>query len=228
MRTALLLLTLAASAQAQPTAQSVVDAWRAGWASAEGGVEDVEMAERASHEFQGPRGGRQVEIRATLRYVPGERPRRVVRRVEIEGREVDRQRGSDSGRRFRRAFGPAGRFVTQPPPLPDRLLGAADARDLSETRFEGADAWRVTLDAGRGGSTAWFTRSTSAPRLLALRTEHDGGRVAREIRYTRVRGLDLPASVRASATVRQRRRLRDYVVTLDVVAEYRDHTITSR
>ena len=225
MRTALLLLTLAASAQAQPTAPSVVDAWRAGWARAERDVEGVEIRERSAHDFRGPRGGREVEIEATVRYVPGERPQRLVRRVEVGGREVDRRRGPDSGRRFRRAFGRAGRFVTQPPPLPHRLLGAAVASDLEEARFDDADAWRVTLDTERGVSTAWFTRSARDPRLLAVRTERDGGRVTREVRYVRVEGLDLPASVRASATVRQRRRLRDYVVTLDVASDYSDHAV---
>ena len=222
MRAALLLLSLAASAQAQPTAGAVVDAWRAGWARAERGA--VEVAERSAHDFKGPRGGREVAIEATVRYAPGAPPRRTVRRVEVGGREVDVRRGPDSGRRFRRAFGPAGRFVTQPPPLPDRLL-AAPARDLSETRFEGAEAWRVTLGTEPGASTAWFTRSARVPRLLAIRTEHDGGAVTREIRFVRVDGLDLPASVRASATVRQRRRLRDYVVTLDVASAYSAHAV---
>lgn len=225
MRLVTLLLLLSASAQAQPRAQAVVDAWRTEWERAERSVTGFEMAERSTHTFEGPRGGRQVEIDADLVYRVGERPERRIRRVEVEGEQVDRQRGPDSRRRLHRTFGRDGRLVTQPPPPPHRLMARADARALLAVRFEGADAWQITLETERGESTAWFTRSARSPRLLALRTERDGGRVAREIRYTRVQGLDLPASVEASVTARQRRRLRDYVVTLRVRSRFSSHTV---
>ncbi len=225
MRALALLLLLPAAALAQPRAQAVVDAWRAGWDQAEPSAGGVEMTERSTHTFEGPRGGRQVEIEAALRYRAGQRPERHVRRVRVEGQDVRPERGHHSHRRLERAFGRSGRMATRPPPLPHRMMGQAQARDLQEAQYQGRSAWRVTLETERGESLAWFTRSARSPQLLAIRTERDGRRVVREIRYTRVRGLDLPASVDASVTARQRRRLRDYTVSLRVASAFSDHAL---
>lgn len=224
MRVVPLLLLLSVSAQAQPRAEAVVDAWRANWERAERSMSGFTMSERSTHTFEGPRGGRDVEMEAALTYRSGERPQRRVHRVEVGGQEVDPQRDPDSRRRLHRTFGRSGRAVTQPPPLPDRLMAQADARDLIPVRYQGSNAWQITLETERGESTAWFTRSARSPRLLAVRTERDEGRVEREIRYTRVQGLDLPASVTASVTAQQRRRLREYVVTLRVSSAFTSHT----
>lgn len=222
MRLAFLLLAVAVSAEAQPRAEAVVEAWRAGWARDAAGVEGVALVERARHRVEGPRGGREVEIDAVVDYPTGQRPERRVQRVRVGGQDVDRQRAHDDGHRLRRTFGRAGRYASWPPPLPDRLLARARASDLRPVQYGPTDAWQVTLETERGPSTAWFTRSADRPRLLAVRTERDEGRVTREIRYARIQGLDLPAESRASVTIRQRRRLREYVVTLDVWATYAD------
>ncbi|MGB3543400.1 MAG: hypothetical protein WBA11_10800, partial [Rubrivirga sp.] len=91
-------------------------------------------------------------------------------------------------------------------------------------------AWRVDLEVetrrGTDRAQAWFAQSDG--RLLRLQTDGDrprGGRIERDARYTRVAGIDLPSSYTAEFTVRQRRRLRQYVVTLTSATTFRGHSV---
>ncbi len=223
MRLAVLLLVFAASASAQPAPGAVLDAWRDGWQRAAAGVRDVEARERTEWTIDGPRGQTVVEGTGTVRLGDGARE---VDRVRVDGREVSADRGPRQGRRWQRAFGPAGREVRAPPLLPDAVLRGARALAIEADRVGGVPAWRVALDARPDRAEAWFTRS-EAPRLLAVRLEGErsrGGRIVREVRYVRVAGLDLPTESRTEYTARQRRRLREYFVTLTAVGTYTAHT----
>ena len=227
MRIALALLVLvAAPAVAQPSASSVVEAWRADWRRAAQGVAGIDAHEEAEWTVDGPRGRTVVEADGRVRYTRG-RPERDLDRVRVNGREVPADRGRGQGQRWQRAFGPAGREVHAPPLLPVVLLGAAEPDRIEADREAGVAAWRVGFDTQAGRAEAWFTR-TGAPRLLRFRVEGQrprGGRLVRDVRYARVRGLDLPAEAETTFTVRQRRRLREYLVTLRADATYTGHTL---
>lgn len=229
-RSALLALALAPLAVAQPatpSASEVVDAWADGWRRAMAGVDRVEAEERAEHTFDGPRRRTTVEIEGRATLGPG-RPDRQPRRTRLDGRVLDPDEAPRAVGRWVRAFGPAGREVGAPPPLPFGLLADARVGDLHAETYEGQAVWRVDLSVRDDRVRVWFTRSASDPRLLAVRVEGDrprGGRLVREVRYARVRGLDLPTESRTTFTVRQRRRLRAYVVTLSASGSYSDFSV---
>jgi hypothetical protein len=215
------------AAQDLPDAQAVLDAWAADWRRAAAEVESVEMDETLERVLEGPRRPFDVTAEGSVRYRRGAGPERTTRRVTVNGREVDPER---AGRRLGRAFGPAGREVAGPPPPPNALLRRVERAEIEEDRARGRPAWRVTFRPAVGPAdrvTAWFTRSERAPRLLRLRAEgrRPGGSAFREVDYVRVDGLDLPLAARAEATVRQRRRLREYVVTLRASARYTGHRV---
>ncbi|PAP77628.1 hypothetical protein [Rubrivirga marina] len=227
MRIALVLLVLAAApAVAQPSATSVVEAWRTDWRRSAQGLAGIDVREEAEWTIDGPRGRTVVEADGRIRYSRGI-PERDLDRVLVNGREVPADRGRGQGQRWQRAFGPAGREVHAPPLLPLALLGTAEPDRIEADREAGVAAWRVGFDSPAGRAEAWFTRS-GAPHLLRVRTEGErprGGRFMRDVRYARVRGLDLPVRAEATFTVRQRRRLRDYLVTLRADATYTGHTL---
>ncbi len=223
---ALLLVLASASAVAQPAPGAVLDAWRDGWDRASAGVDGVEVREEAEWAVDGPRRRTVVEVSARVRY-DGGAPDREVGRARVDGRDVDPERGRGQGGRWQRAFGPAGREVLAPPRLPDAVLGTARGLRITADRVDGVPAWRLDLDTRADRAEAWFTRS-EAPRLLALRLvgrRPRGGEIEREVRYVRVAGLDLPARARTTFTARQRRRLRQYFVTLTAVGDYSRHTL---
>lgn len=222
---------LATAAAAQPSGDAVLEAWAEGWASAARGVTVVEFDESMERTFEGPRGETVVAIDARIGYTRDLRPDRSVRRVRVNGTEVDAAREPRHRRRLERAFGDAGREVSSPPALPVVALRRARALGLEDDRVDGVAAWRVRLDApeasGVDRAEAWFSRSRS-PQLLRLRLEGRrprGGRIVRDVRYVRVEGLDLPAETRTTFTTRQRRRLRDYVVSLTATSRFRDHVV---
>ncbi|WP_412067154.1 hypothetical protein [Rubrivirga sp. IMCC43871] len=231
----LLLLLLAAPVAAQPSAGAIVDAWLADWRRAASGVGRVEADEAAVWTVDGPRGLLEVEADGVLIWSEG-RPEREVDRLIVDGERVDARRANAAGDRWHRAFGPASREVLRPPSLPGRLLARGEPAGSAPDVYEGQPAWRVTF--GRGGQ-AWFTRSAASPRLLAVRFEGEregregrggrrrgaSGQLVREVRYVRVSGLDLPASAETQFTVRQRRRLREYFVTLTASAGYSRHVV---
>lgn len=239
MRLRFLLALLAASvaspavAQRVPDASAVVDAWTADWRRASAGIESIESRERLERQVEGPRGRTAVVVDGRVRYRAGERPDRRPDRVVLDGREVDPRRSSQHSRRMGRAFGRAGQEVARPPLLPGDFIPRSQATAIRADRVGGQDAWRVSLrtDWDGLGLTAWFTRSAQAPRLLRVHAEatsEQDGRFAREVDYARVRGLDLPREVRSSVTVRQQRRLREYVVTFTAVGRYSDYRLVGR
>jgi hypothetical protein len=225
-RSLLLFLLIAAPVAAQPSAGAVLDAWRAGWDRASARVSSVTARERSEWTVDGPRGRTVVEGEGLVRF-DSEPPERSIDRVRVDGQMVDPERGPGQGRRWQRAFGPAGREVHTPPGLPDRVLARVRPTSIAPDRVDGVAAWRVAFDSPADRAEAWFTRSAS-PRLIAMRVEGSrprGGRIVREIRYVRVGGLDVPAQSRTTFSSRQRRRLREYLVTLTAVGTYSDHTI---
>jgi len=232
LRSALVLLAVAlaplASAQpATPSGREVVEAWADGWRRAMAGVDRIEAEERAEHTFDGPRRRTTIQIEGRATLGPG-RPGRRPRHTRIDGRALDPEDAPRAVGRWVQAFGPAGREVGAPPPLPAALLMNARVGDLRAETYDGQAAWRVDLSAREDRIRAWFTRSASDPRLLAVRVEGErprGGRIVREVRYARVRGLDLPTESRTTFTVRQRRRLRAYVVTLSASGSYSDFSL---
>ena len=222
-----LLLLLASTARAQPTPDAVLDAWRADWRRAAASVDAVTAREASEWTVDGPRGRTRVEAEGTLRYDGDGPPVRQLRSVRVDGRDVDSDRGRFQGRRWERAFGPAGREVHAPPGLPGPVLAYAEGRAIAADRVGGEPAWRVEITTPLDRAEAWFTRA-DRPRLLALRVEGQrprGGQIVREVRYTRVGGLDVPAEARTTFTARQRRRLREYFVTLTAVGTYTGHTV---
>ncbi|WP_412063638.1 hypothetical protein [Rubrivirga sp. IMCC45206] len=229
-----LLLLLAAPLAAQPSADAIVEAWLADWRLVARGVDRIEADESAVWTVDGPRGVLEVEADGVLIWGQG-RPERAVDRLVVDGERVDARRAGAAGDRWQRAFGPASREVLRPPGLPGRLISRGEPVEAANDTYAGQPAWRVTF--GRGGQ-AWFTRSAASPRLLAIRIEGEregrggrrgrggeSGRLVREVRYVRVRGLDLPASADTQFTIRQRRRLREYFVTLTASAGYSRHVV---
>ena len=227
---ALLFLSLAHVAAAQPSGEALLDGWVRSWEAAAAGASSVSMDEAVARTFVGPRQETVLEVDARLTYDLGGPPARTVRRVRVDGRDVPAERESRHRGRLGRAFGPAGREVAAPPLLPAAVLGRSRARSVAPDRVGGVPAWRVALEVGprpeADRADAWFARDDG--RLLRLRLggrRPRGGRIERDVRFTRVAGLDLPASATAEFTVRQRRRLRDYVVTLASRATYSGHAV---
>ena len=222
---ALLALGVAAGGAAQPSPDALVAAWAEGQGAAARDAGAVVLAERVEREVEGPRGRMRVGHDGAVRYAPGARPERTVGEVTVNGRTLPAERGRAARRRLGRAFGPAGRALAAPPPLPLAVLAGAEPDGPAVAgRVDAGSAWRVRFRGARGGLRveAWFSRSAAPPRLLRTRTEsrHRGARVVREVDYARDGGLDVPRDVRTTATVRQRRRLRDYVVTVRSEGRY--------
>ena len=228
---ALALLVLAAlPAQAQrPAARAVLAAWADDWRRAAAGVTAIGVDETVAQQIDGPRGAIEIDKRGRILYRPDAPPERVPERFLINGQPVDPELIPDMRRRADRAFGPGGRDFSAPPSLPSDLFRAAEALGLQDDRVGGRDAWRIALRLDRGDrAEAWFTRSTTTPRLLRLRTDGRrpyGGRLVRDLQFVRVNGLDVPVTSRTTFTARQRRRLRDYAVTLTADARYTGHRI---
>lgn len=223
----LALAALPATAQ-RPSPEAVLEAWAADWRRAADGVEAVEVDERLVSQIEGPR--RPVEVVGTGRlvYGRGRRPRRTPEQLVVNGRSVDPERFAGHARRLDRAFGAAGREVGAPPPLPSALLARADAVALYDDWLSGQPVWRVELRHGSEQADAWFTRSLRSPRLLRLRTEGgrgDRARLVRDLQFVRVAGLDLPRESRLDVVARQRRRLRNYVVSVSAAGTYTGHRV---
>lgn len=232
-RLAFFLLILAAAVDAQPTGPELLASWREDWNRAAEGVEAVRVRETLDRTVDGPRGEIEVRTEGTLRYPISGPPSRDVDRAELDGRRV----GPAARRRFEdrteRAFGPAGGLLLRPAPLPGPLLAQALADErVRRDDIDGRPAWRTSLDLREGGATAlaWFSRE-DAPRLLRLRIQQDlprRGRVVFEADYQRERGLDVPDALRTTVTVQQRRRLREYQVSLRARGTYRGAEIVRR
>lgn len=234
LRTSLLLLLFAAPAAAQPSAEALVASWLRAQRAAE---REVVLSETLERRLEGPRQSLRIETEGSVRYAPGDRPRRTVRRGTVDGEALTAREIDGLDRRLAYAFGPGGRELGRPPPPPHDVLARAEARSVAADRLDGQRAWRVALrldpppepGGGRRGRrppppdalTAWFSRDGA--RLLELRLEgrRRGGLVTRTLRFQRTRGLDVPASASARAELRQRRRLRSYAVEVTSEATYR-------
>lgn len=229
-----LLLLATVSAQAQD-GRRVLEAWQRDARTAFADVAAVTLNEQVVQIIEGPREPLRLETRGLLRLAPDARPDREVAEAQMGGRPVDPARVSFLARRLGRAFGPAGAEAARPAPLPGLLLRSVQPTDVDADRIDGQPAWRVTFVRSDGRATegrgqAWFSRDASAPRLLRLELGADrvDGSVRRTIEYERVAGLDLPRTMRTVVTVRQRRRIRTYLVTLTADVSYRNARITRR
>lgn len=209
-----------ASAQ-RPDAQALLDGWAADWRRAARDVAAVEAEESLVRSFDGPRGRLIIETEGAVRYDRVGDWSRDVARLWVNGRERDPDRRALG--RFRR-FGPPGREVAAPPPLPGLAFADAEAVGIEADRLGGRAAWRLSLRFGDrpDRAAAWFTRAAE-PELIRVRFEGPrprGGRYERTVEYARVGGLDLAVASETRVTLRQRRRLRDYVVTLASEGRY--------
>ena len=246
-----LLLALASGAAAQPAPDVLVDTWRAAWLAAARPVARVEADETLSRRIVGPREALTLDVRSDVAYDvrrPGARSERRVRSATLDGTPVSPERVAELDRRFGRAFGSgpaeaADALVLFPPPL-ERGVPVALALDA----LDGRPAWRVDLrmppprgpgprrGAARRGppppdrAEAWFTRSAGDPRLLRVRVAGGGpgASVERTVEYERTDGLDVPAAMRTTIELRQRRRLRRYVTTIETTARYGRPTLVRR
>ena len=220
------LLLLASTASAQPSGGDLLADWRRGWASAARDVEAVVMQETLDRTVDGPRSDIEMRTEATLTYARRGQPQREVERTELNGRRAGRVARRRFESRADRAFGAGAALLRRPPPLPATFLADADAlTDASRDRVDGRPAWRIRarVPSVRTDLTLWFSRD-DRPELLRIRTEPDLPRDARavlEADYRRVDGLDVPATLRTTITLRQRRRLREYVVSLRARGTYR-------
>lgn len=220
-------LPLAAPAEAQQrSGASVLTDWQSDWRRAASGVLAVQVEETLDRTVDGPRGDIDMRTQGRLRYGASGGVDRDVARAELDGRRA----GPVAQRRFEnrtdRAFGAASDLLRRPPPLAGPFLASATATGRARpVRLDGRDAWRVSVRTPRldGPVSLWFTRGDS-PRLLRIRAEQSlarRGRAVFEADYRRVRGLDLAESLRTTVTIRQRRRLRDYEVSLRARGTYR-------
>ena len=234
-----LLLLLAVPAAAQPSAEALVASWLRAQAAADRALALDETLERR---IEGPRYSVRVETDGRVAHAPGARPRRVAQRGTVNGEPLSGEELAELDDRLAHAFGPGGRELGQPQPLPHRLLERAEVRSVAPAELDGTPAWRVALhldvptprrhrERRRGrpappppspdALTAWFSRDGA--RLLRLRVEGQrlGGALTRDSRFQRTGGLDVPTSVSARAELRQRRRLRSYAVEITSAASYR-------
>ncbi|MEL6615631.1 MAG: hypothetical protein AAFQ43_07830 [Bacteroidota bacterium] len=220
-------LPLAAPAEAQNrSGASVLADWLADWRRAASGVTAVRVEETLDRTVDGPRGDIEMRTQGRVTYSPGGRADREVRRAELDGRLA----GPPARRRFEsrtdRAFGAAADLLRRPPPLAGPFVASATAQGRARAvRLDGRPAWRVTARTPRLDSpvSLWFSRDGS-PRLLRVRVEQSltrRGRAVFEADYRRVNGLDLAESLRTTVTLRQRRRLREYEVSLRARGTYR-------
>ncbi|MGB3544406.1 hypothetical protein, partial [Rubrivirga sp.] len=119
---AILLLFLATAAAAQPSGSDLVDRWRSDWDAAVSRASLVSMDESTERLFIGPRRETTIEVDGRIEYDFDGPPERTVRRVRIDGEDVSAERERRHRGRLSRAFGPAGREVSAPPPLAVALL----------------------------------------------------------------------------------------------------------
>ena len=229
----LILLTAAVAisspARSQPSAGELLDTWRKAAArSADGGV-SVRLRETLVRDIDGPRGEVRIRTVGDTELSPLLRPRRFVDELWIDGEPTDVDKTQGMERRLRHALGPVARDLRRPPALAVRTLAHAEADGAVErVQLDGALAWRIvgTRPLRRGPRerlTAWFTASSTSPRLIRLRRERslpDGGSLDRMTTYRRVGGLDVPATHTVDAQVEQRRRLRTYTLVLRAEATY--------
>lgn len=209
-----------------PSGASVLAAWQAEWDRAASGVSAVEVRETLDRTVDGPRGDIEMRTMGRLRYDARGDVDREVAAARLDGRPA----GPVARRRFEsrtdRAFGPAADLLRRPPPLAGPFVATLDAQGPARAvRLSGRSAWRVTARTPRfdGPVTLWLTRD-DAPRLIRIRAEQSlpgRGRAVFLADYHRVGGLDLAESLRTTVTVRQRRRLRDYEVSLHARGTYR-------
>lgn len=232
------LLVAAVAAQAQD-GSAVLDAWRRSARAATAGVTAVTLDEDVVQVIEGPRDPMRLETRGSVRLAPDARPDRTVLEARVNGRPVEPARLPFLARRLGRAFGPAGGEAARPAPLPDVLLRDAQATGLSAETLGGQTVWRVAFTrAGRGADRddgrrsqgqAWFSRGATL-RLLRLELGGEGpnGTVRRTIDYNLVAGLDVPTAMRTEVSVRQRRRIRTFLITLTAEATYRGARVERR
>ena len=226
-----------------------MEAWRRDFRDAARSVRRVTLDEAMTRRVDGPRGTVAVETRGTLTLDAPDRgggpAGRVLRSATVDGRAVEPERVAELDRRLVRAFG-GSEEAARPPRLLPPALDRGEPVGLDLDTVDGQPAWRVSLRVPPGGppggarggprgrarhggdappdrASAWFSRSTDAPRLLRLRTEGErpgGGAFVRTVDYRRTDGLDLPAAMSARVEVRQRRRLRVYATSVAADARY--------
>lgn len=230
IRPILFVLALATMpAVAQPTADALLDAWLSEWDAAAERLASVELGETQTRTVEGPRGTLEIETMGTLVLYPEGRPRRSVASATVNGEPLELEKRSHMERRLSRALGPASMDLRRPAPLPIRILATSEPLGAVErTRLGTTLAWQMSLarPSRRGPPerlTAWFTTSSTEPRLLQLqrdrRLRHQDT-LTRVTTYTRVDGLDLPVRHTVDAQIEQRRRLRTYTLTLRSDARY--------
>ncbi|MEM6326660.1 MAG: hypothetical protein AAF791_06025 [Bacteroidota bacterium] len=225
-RLAFLSLLFASVAHAQPTGAELLSDWREGWREASQGVASVTVRETLDRTVDGPRGDIEMRTEGRLRFPLDRPPQREIDRQELDGRRVTPLARRRFEARTNRAFGPAARTLLRPAPLAGRALASATAEGPAiRTQMSATPAWRIALrlPGVDGDATAWLSREPT-PRLLRLRIEESVDRQARvvyEADYRRVSGLDVPTDLRTTVTLRQRRRLREYVVSLHARGTYR-------
>lgn len=228
---ALLLLFLGPLAAAQTSGDEVLSRWRDRWADAARGVEAVVVRETLDRTVDGPRGEIEMRTESTLTYSRDGATDRDVDRALLDGRPI----GPLARRRFEsrtdRAFGSGSDALLRPALLPGVLLANASASgSASAASLDGRPALRVPVRLPSARGIAWFSRDDS-PRLLRLRvtsTLPGRARAVTEANYRPVGGLDVPTDLRTTVTLRQRRRLREYVVTLHARGTYRAPRIVRR
>lgn len=228
---ALLLLCLSHVAAAQTSGDDLLSRWWEAWADAARDVEAVVVRETLDRTVDGPRGEIEMRTESTLTYSRDGATDRDVDRALLDGRPV----GPLARRRFEtrtdRAFGSGADALLRPALLPGILLADASATGAaSPARLDGRPALRVPIRLPAGRGLAWFSRDES-PRLLRLRLMAalpGRARVVTEADYRTAGGLDVPTDLRTTVTLRQRRRLRDYVVTLHARGTYRAPRIVRR
>lgn len=194
----------------------------------------VRLRESLDREIDGPRGPYRIRVRGTLQLSPLLRPRRFVDELWINGEPTRLEKREQIERRMHHGLGLVARDLQRPPALAIRTLAHAEAEGATDrVQLDGAVAWRIvgTRPFRRGPSerwTAWFTPSSTSPRLLRLRRERplpDGGVLDRMTTYRRLDGLDLPVSHTVDAQIEQRRRLRTYTLVVHAEATYDDPTV---
>ena len=234
-----------AALSAQPAPEALVGTWRAAWHAAAGSAVRVEADEALSRRIVGPHETLTLDVRSSLTFDarrPGEPASRRVRSATLDGVPVSPERVAELDRRFGRAFGrgpaEAAHAPALFPPAIERGLPVALALDA----VDGRPAWRVDLrlsrgprrgDPHRGGpyrrgsraperAEAWFSRSAGDPRLLRVHVAGGGPGASfeRTIEYERTGRLDVPVAMRTVVELRQRRRLRRYVTTIETTARY--------
>lgn len=248
----LLLFLLASAVQAQPSAERLfygwLDAQREAARERVGTGAVVTFTERAERRFDGLRGERVIETESFVTW-NGDGLYHDVLRARVDGQELPPEDVDILEDRLDDAHGPELQLLRRAPILSVRLFGAfSPTGPAKRVERDGQTLWRVPAEPDaprpeRPRAQLYFALSDGAPRLVEAELTltppvpprgrrgppPPDVRIDIEARFTRSPdGLDLASRQRVEAVVQQRRRLREFSVSVVADLRFSDYQLRPR